>query len=379
MRIMAWNIQFFTETRVNNPTGANTTERLNNMLTASANRQYITSTVAKADPSIFIVIEPLSEAGGVGTLASGGGPQGLLYLLNAFRQYDDNWCLVPPLKTRNRNPDGRTYTETVGVFYRSDRLQFIGPYIWPAAAQAGGPSVPPGVPAGAYLAPWNGTVPPGTTAAAQCTFSQGGTEVTFPDPESRRPVLTTFREIAPPNRTLKVFSCHTKPGTDARTATVRMMGLAEATPGANEVSVFIGDFNVDFLSANTVTRATISYLRGIEGFTPVINAPRTLYTRVADATPLAYLRNLCLDNAWIKYGAGAAPGGGLPRGYVINRVIDGTGPAPGIPWDMLDGLEEILGLPLARQDTTFREDVNFGHLGPPAAGTSDHLPIVADL
>jgi hypothetical protein len=377
---MAWNIQFFTETRVNNPNGATQTERLNNMLTASANRQYITSTVARVDPSVFIVIEPLSDAGDVGTLAGGGGPLGLRYLLNAFRQYDNNWCLVPPLKTRNREEDGRTYTETVGVFYRSDRLQFVGPYVWPQAAQATGPSVPPGATAATYPAPWDGAVPPGTTAAAQCQFrALNGTEITFPNPENRRPVLTTFREVAAPNRTLKIFSCHTKPGTDARTATARMMGLAEAVPGANEVSVLIGDFNLDFRSANTVTGATILYLQGIVGFTPVINAPPTMYTRVAYATPLAYLRNLCVDNAWIRYGIGAAPGGGLPLGYVVNRVIDGTGPAPGVPWDMLDGLGEILALPVGQQNTTFRENVNFGHLGPPAAGTSDHLPIVADL
>lgn len=379
MRIMAWNIQFFTERRVNNPEGDTTAERLNNMLTAGANRQYITSTVARADPSIFIVIEPLSEAGGNGTLATGGGPQGLLYLLNAFRRYDEAWCMVPPLKTRNRNPDGKTYTETVGVFYRNDRLEFTGPYIWPAANAAAGPSVPPGAAAANYPDPWDRTVPAGTQVAAQCEFFNGGVEVTFPNPENRRPVLTTFVERAAPGRTLKVFSCHTKPGTDARTATARISDLAEAVPAANQVSILIGDFNVDFLSTNTVTQATIMFLQGMQGFRPLINAPPTLYERVETATPVSYLRNLCLDNAWVRYGTGAAPAAPLPLGYVVNRVIDGTGPAPGIPWDMLDSLAEIQAIPVATRDDTFREGVNFGHLGPPAAGTSDHLPIIADV
>lgn len=383
MMIMAWNLQFFTERRVNDTTGNTTAERLNNMLTAGANRQYITSTVARVDPSIFIVIEPGSQAGAVGTLASGGGPQGLLYLLNAFRQYDDAWCMVPPLKTRNRNEDGRTYTETVGVYYRSDRLQFVGPYIWPAAHQAGGPSVPPGPAAATYPAPWDGAVPAGTTAAAQCQFYADGAEITFPNPESRRPVLTTFREIAAPNRIFKVFSCHTKPGTDARTATIGMMSLAEATPGPNEVSVFAGDFNVDFMEADLVTFALIQELVTRMHFVPTITlGPAgivpTMYQRVGDATPLDYLRNLSVDNIWVQYNANVRPAA-PPGGSVVNRVVDRDAPPPVIPWDMLDSLTEIIALPVATRNNTFREGVNFGHLGPPVDGTSDHLPVFVDL
>ncbi len=383
MTIMVWNLQFFTEERVNNPDGPTAAARVNNMLTAGANRQYILSTVTRVDPSIFIVIEPGSQAGGVGTLATGGGPQGLLWLLlNGFRQSNAAWCMVPPLKTRNQNDDGRTYTETVGVYYRSDRLRFLGPYIWPAASPLVGPSVPPGPAAAAYPAPWNGTVPAGTTAAAQCQFFAGGVEITFPRPESRRPVLTTFQEIAAPNRVFKVFSCHTKPGTDAITATARMMGLAEAVPAANEISVFAGDFNVNFINANTVIRALRQYLMYNRRFIPTVGQPPegvvpTMYERVDDATPLAYLRNLAVDNIWVRYGTGVRPAV-VPVGVVVNRVVDRAAPR-NIPYDMLDSLAEIIALPVATRDNTFREGVNFGHLGPPVDGTSDHLPVFVDL
>ena len=385
MRILAWNIQFFTKNRIENAEGSNSTERLQSMLGSGANRQYIVSTVAQSDPSILVVVEPRSSQGTIGTLATGGGPDGLFYLWRLLQLYNDQWALVPPLRTVNKDIHSATYTEAVGVFYRADRLTFTGPYVWPQARQETGPSVPPGATAATYPDPWNQTLPNGTTAAAQCKFYSGGSQLTFPNSGDRRPVLTTFTEIGGLNRRFKIFAVHTTPGADAQTATARMLGMAEAIPADDEISVFAGDFNVDAIKN---PRAFFTSIPMLYGFDYTIQPEPTVYKPTTgrldrQATPASYRPQKSLDNFWIRYGVNVRPLG-VPPGYVINRVIDGTGIPPGLPWDMLDGLEEIqaLGTPDER-NSVFRELVNFGHLAAPngatRGGTSDHLPIIVDI
>src|SRR5205085_11299487 len=121
---------------------------------------------------------------------------------------------------------------------------------------------------GPYPGRWNGTMPAnnqGITYAAQFRFlNNNNQEIWFPNQDSRRPILTNFREVGVQNpRTFKIFSCHTTPNTNAKTAVARVAGLAEAVPGNNEVTVLAGDFNVDYLNANPTPSSFFSYMRGI--------------------------------------------------------------------------------------------------------------------
>src|SRR5437868_4166356 len=155
MRLLVWNIQFFTLNRiaddshiVDKKTGATIREPMVSAMQSMLNLNLIVDTVRRANPDIFVVIEVLSGQGAIGGLIEGNGSQAVLYLLQRLRKLNPDWCLVPLLRTVNRDHlASKTYTEGVGVFYRSANLDFIGPYIWPNAAPQGGEKV--AVPAGA--------------------------------------------------------------------------------------------------------------------------------------------------------------------------------------------------------------------------------------
>jgi hypothetical protein len=101
------------------------------------------------------------------------------------------------------------------------------------------------------------------------------------------------------------------------------------------------------------------------------------------ALPGGYLRNFCLDFGFIRYGAGAAPGPGLgPVTGVIDRVAGTAAAAPLPPFtkDMAQTLGAIAGIvDPAEQARVFRTRWNYGHISPPAPGTSDHLPILMQV
>ncbi len=386
MRILAWNIQFFTLKRIYNDTGTDGIDHLLNAAGSLANSNYITSTVTGQDASIFVVVEPRSSQGTIGTLATSGGPDGLLYLLVLLRKSNSNWALVPPLRTVNKDVLSTTYTESVGVFYRADRLTFTGPYVWPNAKKNTGPSVPPGATASTYPDPWDKMVPTGTTAAAQCQFYNNlNQEVTFPGSQDRRPVLTTFTEKNSPNRKFKIFAVHTTPGANAQTATARMLGLAEAVPADDEISVFAGDFNVDAIENKNAFFTSIPMLYDFDYTVP---AEPTIYRPTTgqqqyQATPSNYRPQKSLDNFWVRYGQNVTPQQ-TPTGYVINRVVDGTGIPNGLSKDMIYSLQQIQQLQSTeQQNEVFRSLLNYGHLAAPNAnlrgGTSDHLPIIVDI
>jgi len=342
MRILIWNIQFFTNNRVIGQQGANPAETLANQQSAQANLNLITSTVAEADADIFVILETLSSQGNLGTLGTGNGPDGLLTVLAALQQVNAAWRVVPPLRCNPREIlDGHTYTESVGVFWRSDRLNFTGPWVWPGG---NGPSAPNAVPA-AYPDPWAAACG-NVTAAAQCIFHRdNGEELTFPNPLSRRPYLTTFNDG---NRTLKLFSVHTKPGTDAQTATARMLAIDPAvwTPADNEVSVFAGDFNLNLLALTPLEQAALALFTWEDFSLRQIHQPRpSRYLRRAEAQPNAYHTNEIFDYAFVRYGQNARPNPVLP-GLVVDRV-SGMNTQNGLPdftTDMNQSLANISNL-----------------------------------
>jgi hypothetical protein len=396
MRLMAWNIQFFTLKRILNNEGNSLEERIKNLSISTYNYNHICGTIIAGDPDVFIVIEPRSNDGTLGSIATGGGPDGLYYIYEGLNigTGATNWSLVPPLKTVNKDIHGTTYTEAVGIFYRNDRLEFLGPWGWPAAVQntpSNGPSVPPGnnVQTGPYPGRWNGTMPArtdGITYAAQFQFFADNEEVWFPLQGSRRPILTKFRERQGQNpRTFKIFACHTTPKADPKTAVARVANLAEAVPGNGEVVVLAGDFNVDYLSTKTTDTTFFSYMTGIEeyrqcfGLTNNNTKTTTMTKPVNDATPVDYLKNAGYDNVFVKYGAQAA---GAPANAIIidrcagvnNTVYDS---------DMEESIDEIMNMMFDENEAdpripTFRNETNYGHIGN-YPGTSDHLAIVVDL
>ncbi|HEX6041108.1 hypothetical protein [Longimicrobium sp.] len=337
MRILCWNIESFTSRRITPQPGATPAETHANAASARANLAYITSTVAQADPDVFTIVEARSNQGPVATLAEGEGPAGLLALLGELRALDPGWCLVPPLRLNPRDLLGiNTHTETAGVFWRDDRLQFTGPFLWPAKTRAG-PPVPNGpVVTGLYPAPWHATVPAGTSRAAQCIFYRDGAEWTFPHDWNRRPFLTRFSERAGKGRSIRLFSVHTKPGTTASTAVTRLSGMdpADWVPGADEVTVFAGDLNLNLADTDSETTTALQLcqdkgLRLLRPWSfPALRPTRYLPRSVA--TPGRYSPDEILDFALVRWGT--PPGMPVPRPVIVDAErVAGVTPGAGLP------------------------------------------------
>ncbi|WP_437691784.1 endonuclease/exonuclease/phosphatase family protein [Sorangium sp. So ce176] len=404
MKILVWNIQFFTKRRIDDDSGSTVKQRAANAERTLANLLYITSTVEQAQPDVVVVIEPQATQGTLRTLATGGGPDGLLYLLAQLREWMDgaewDWCLVPPQRMNPRDDlKSRTYTECVGVFWRNATMAFTGPWHWTVN---GSRETTMGV-AVNYPAPWDAAVPAGTTWAGQPEFQRPGAyaPITFPDVYSRRPFLTQFQERAAPNRTLRLYSVHTTPAT-ARDACAHMRDITGARPQANQITVLAGDFNLDQNKLNTAGSSTLQAFNDLMLTLykpPVLRQTflTTTYraTRVKPRTKASwadYATKQVLDYALVGYGTGARPPGFQPSVEVVDRVA-GT-PSPPFTSDMGVRLATYPTLPGA--DAThldpleiFRQRWNYGHIAQPQRtrrqddaptdGTSDHLPILVTV
>lgn len=339
MRIMVWNLENFGVTHI---TGANPALQPGeepvpprvNAAAADFSLRYIVDTVVQANPDVFVVLEVRCGQGRLGTLAKGSGPDGLLMILNRLRAQAPpaTWFLVPPLRV---NPN-RPHTESVGVFWRSDRVIFTGPFIWPGG---NGPSVAPSQGTrSAYPPLWRAAVPDPTaspaaalaaTAAARCSFFRipSGPEVTFPDASHRRPYLTTFTEAAVPGRTVGLFSLHTSPST-APEAVARLLDSDWWRPAPNEVTVFAGDFNVDPYNDESIRNLRqpgidlrVVPIAGLPGPNPRTRyLPRVPTHNEAGATPAEYKTSELVDFALFKYGADAHPER-EPAMLVADRVM----------------------------------------------------------
>lgn len=389
MRILVWNIQSFTRDRINDSSGNTVQARAANAEKSLANTLYIASTIEEADPDIFVMLEARSGQGPVAQLAAGNGPTGLIDLLAQMREWTSpNWYLVPPLRVNPPDPLAiATHTETVGVYWRDDRLAFTGPFVWPGGNNnATGPPIPPGGAAGAaYPSPWNAVVPAGTTAAAWCRFYDNQGEILFNDATHRRPYLTIFRERAGAQRTVNLFSVHFKPGVNAQTAAGRLSGIVGA-PGAGQFTVVAGDFNINLAAPTMIQQAALQLWgpgwANYSRISPAGNAP-TMIDANGTALPGAYLRNFCLDFGFVRYSVGSPPPIGQgPVAGVVNRVAGtaAAAPLPAFTADMAQTLGTIGGIgDPVEQARVFRSRWNYGHISPPAAGTSDHLPVLLQV
>lgn len=402
LKLLVWNIQNFTLNKIDTTIGDQAVVSLPGTLPLTQvpynnlRDNYIVSNVTSYDPDIFVLIEVISGKGTKGSLVSGKGAQGLLQLLNRLRATSDQWCLVPALKLVNKinitEIDGEgdsednalfallnegQYTEGIGVFYRKDRLDFVGPYVWPDTPgndQVNKTAVPPGdgVTAGPYPVEWQNGLPDDNYYAGQYVYTSDSWmgEIEFPATESRVPFLTRFVEKTGKKRGISLAAVHFPPNSQAaETALARLASYFEDVGVAdNEVQVIAGDYNLNFGEEFNFARF---HLEELYGFTVALGygAAPTMFRRTSVATPTDYQPNLVLDNVAIRMGKDADEPNKEIK--VLNRVR-----APGIPSYMRVPMAQILQLPPDQQDAVFRLPMNFGFMGP-VPGTSDHLGILA--
>ena len=400
MKILAWNIQWFTLSRIVPEVPDWHLGYQDESDRAFANQRYIMSTIREADPDVFVLVEARCRySWTLGTLATGDGPQALLLVLALLRdQLSTSWCLVPPLVI-NPSELEPGYTETIGVFWRNDRLQFIGPFAWPPneagnAPSPTGPPVWPNLPhAAQYPQPWNAAMPTQPAddmypAAAVQWMNTKRQEVYFNESRFRRPVLTAFNERDGAKRQVRLISFHLPPNANAQQALSNLLDTHTVywQPGNNQLTALVGDFNLDLNgSINAVQPWRLLEMHGFERILPpqipvpfpVLSAySPTTYVQVSTATPNGYRRTACYDYGAVAYGTGARPAQSYPA--VVAERVGGTAPSPPLPgfsvemarslgwFEQVQNADERNGL--------FRQRWNYGHIARPP-GTSDHLPV----
>lgn len=274
-RVLYWNINNFSQNKIYDTSSVarrqDSRERL----------QHILTILQQNPPDVFAIAEVYDrtpEVGYQGIPVNSGRRVGVacLRMLRKIRRtLGARWQLVPPLKIGDFGK-----REAVAVFYDSGTLRFTGPWVWALPAAIGlNQSTDPGAVNSAalrsYSAAWRACLPvPGAPfnaaftngvrpvqewqAAAQWEFrDRFGNRINFPGRDDRSPYHVTFLDAA--GRTVKIYAIHTSPAVApaAVNAITAIPGVAR--PGANEVCVVIGDFNVDsfgfFVAAYNTLRA----------------------------------------------------------------------------------------------------------------------------
>ena len=396
MRLLVWNIQFFTMRRISDASGRTADEQTYNQQRTTANLNYIVSTVQQADADVFVVIEVLTSSGRVMTLADGRGPIGLIELWRQLRiKTGQPWWLVPPLRLNPRDELAtRTYTETMGVFWRGDRVNFTGPYVWPALPNGDpsptGPPIAPntGTAATAYPRPWSFLLPTGYNAAAQCQFFEGGHEVLFNNDAARRPFITDWVEAS--NRRVRLVSLHMPPNaSEAASALTKVARVSGGPPPQGWGIVLVGDFNMNLIRSSAFVASAWDHVNlDVQQGEPMWARvdpgepyPPSMFKRTATATPPDYEKQELLDYGVVRYGTGARPQDG-PGAIVVDRVAgrDAATRWPAFGDDMgvrlttfLDAMDED------ERDRDFRKLPNYGHIGPPTRGNAERDPDPDDI
>lgn len=392
-RLVVWNINRFSNNTLNDSSGKDFVEKFASIAQSVWNGGYIRNIAKTAD--IFVILEVQSSRDVLGSLVGGLGQQGVLFLLDWMKlNYNANWFVVPPLKLVGANEAGATdlYTEGIAVFFRNDKVNFTGPYVWP---NNGNVAVKPGqsVTPGAYPSPWTNALPTGNFFAGQYEYfknpaNQTGA-FTYLSGNYRRPFFTTFTEVGT-NRVIKLLSVHPSPGSKNNVKTVvnNLASIVEIQPsGSPQVVVVAGDFNINvietfnFFTGKTkgggasqgyyslkqiFTQKFTSSSRGTNGVTAI--------KQIKDATPASYLTALGIDNMFIRYDGGLVPPTNNPR------IIDPVTGTDEYPSQMLLSIADINKYYSTTETQTeaFRGVMNYGHIAH-FAGASDHLPLVMDI
>jgi hypothetical protein len=420
---MAWNIQDLRIKKLNASPQDPNQERA----------AYIVDSVVRVNPAIFVVVEvetgwpaPGLNIGYVVTPTQGG--PAVLDILARLRlaqpEPNHQWCLVPPLIT---GAGGKK--EGVGVFFDNKKVNFRGPHQLDNTAVLRGRGVRQRidtfqctvgispVPPPVYLGPWNEALPneaPGggpvggqprnqNQLAGKVGFldNQGG-ELYFPTRDCRSPLLTSFWEVGPPNRTFNLLSVHLPPRAgEAGAAVANIMKIAGITSplAPREVRVVLGDFNIDHRSEDQ-----FRYLRPLRTL-PIARQGGATHFELANFIGATQLRKVwkarptgnppypdyvdhvfrgprdelpAYDYIYVAYSEDPPDPTEAPFGRVIDRVIGTPWLGPEIAPAMQARWQDILDrppLPPPGPTELFRQIQNYGKI----RETSDHMAVYADL
>lgn len=428
-RLIYWNLQDFAQNKIANakttPTGAgglNPAERSQQRLL------FILWMIHAADPEIFILVETETGRNDVRGQVVRSNP-GAVTLLQALQGLNNNWRLVPPIKT---GP-----SEAVSVYYRQENLIFTGPWRWPGGAQA---TAQPGGNAADYPFEYNQgignrVIPQGAQynvgqnerqMAAQIAFNFSADHPNFAGQNInfrrfRAPYMTTFAELNQTgnvSRNLTLFGIHAPASNNARQYLRELANIAQISDGLtnNEARVIAGDFNWNLLQNDWTMRTSYQPLIN-RGYTLELSPPNPpnnnnngfpwyFATHMKPTNSAVYWStnnntvyypgygyfsdtNFAIDNIFTRYGTNAH---GPSLNFTVFNPIVGAPydrhppPTPNTPIGDLDlpivmnnqvyqnpvqpGMAFQNGLP-----QNFRGWTNFGGI----RSTSDHLPLVVDL
>jgi hypothetical protein len=372
MRLMLWNIQTFAKKKILNTTGKTYPEQILNYGLSQNRVRYLARTVGSVNPDVIVVLEVRSGSGKLGSLASAGGATASAWLLDLLRTGGEPWFLVPPLKLVDAKLDQKPHTEAISMYFRGDKLDFIGPLGWPKNTPQDGIKIPinPGGVLGPYDEPFNKALPEGNYFAGLPTFPTNEGELLFPGESNRRPFLCRFKEKAGFKRTLTIAASHPSPGVLPKTSSARLIGWVPK-PAAGEVQVFPGDFNVNQLNGD-VFYLEMEMLYGVKSNFPATAGPTSLL-EVKDAKVTKYLSDYSIDNILTRYGTGTAPPN-PNNAYIVNLVS-------GVPDVFASAMEIKLnqyGIYGELADEFFRLSNNYGKIAH-YTGVSDHMALMLDI
>jgi hypothetical protein len=338
---------------------------------AEDRKAVLLAAVNEAEPDLISVVE--IKPGAIGLpAASLLADQASKSLLEDFQGLEfegaAEYRMVPPLISGvNRRAEG------IAVYYRSDRLQFLGPWGWSGAAGMPIAAIPEGETA-EYPMAWRTLrqreIPEGwmneglweDELAGQCAFVNGGA-LNFPEPNHRKPWLTCFRDFAEEEneRLIKLLSFHAPPDIDAVEGVDKLSDVEEVAIEAmeeNEVRCIVGDFNVSSLEGAEAEEAYgaleeaefamqldphavgvgnelpqrgyyVTFLKRSQQSTPWISDNEG--TKVFGYPAFGYMSDNAIDNAFTCYGAAA---GEPENATVINPVTHS-------PYNVIPAPEEI--------------------------------------
>lgn len=391
-KLVVWNINRFSINTLNDTSGKTFAERFASLSQSAWNGGYIRNIGSTAD--IFVVIEVQSDRNILGSLVGGSGEPGVIFLLKWLKlNYNANWCVVPPLKLVGLTDSGEkaNYTEGIAVFFRKDRVNFTGPYIWP---DTGNIAVPQGsgTPA-AYPDPWTDALPANNFFAGQYEFFKNPQNRTgtfsYISGNYRRPFLTNFTEVAG-GRVIKLMSVHPSPKSTKVQVVNSIASIVEIQPSPSpQVVVVAGDFNLNTITTFNAFSGKFTGGEASEGYwglrrkgfvqqisnTNAGTNGSTFLVPIAEGTPASYLTRKGIDNIFVRYDGGlVAPGPMNPR--IIDPVTGTDEYAKQMLFSLAD-LNTYYDTTTKRVDA-FRGLVNYGHIAH-FAGASDHLPLVIDI
>jgi hypothetical protein len=390
-KLLVWNLQGFTinkmSPQLNDWVSFGTGPKRARYQYSAQKVKYILSNVRKYEPDIFAVIEVISGQGPRGSLINTNGKLGCIDLLKKLKVKDKNWCLIPPLRLVNKvqidEKDGyaelvseKSYTEGIAIFFLGNKLDFIGPYVWPitdpkninpdTVAQPTGP-------AGPYPDEWQAGLPPNNHFAGQYEFiGEDLKEIQFPSISSRCPFLVQFREQIEQKRLITLITLHFPPNNTSTQAFAKLTSyIKEYKMAKDEVMLVAGDFNIN---------KSYEYGLGFVGDAGLFamfskklsHIGTTMNISAKTATPTSYLKpEEILDNILFRFSSRKLLDSASLNAQIADRVAEDS--------LLMTPMKKIMAIDDEdEQDEVFRHPLNFGYLGP-SPGTSDHLALYAEI